>query len=264
MLRSCVDMLSLQHLIITKAMQLMLWYTSDEAQSSVSSANQQQSLLQEHCGFQYLKCWHVGVCRCWHVSVSRCQSPQDYFNEEDDDDARQVPPRPSSPELHSEGVGRPFIKLRPGSPPSQRPPPRAVGSGSKVSSLLYLFCPVYRLIRLWHVFVHILNNTQSKKQKDNSVPLGIHTRSICTEAAWGNIHKQKHMLVGCHLCAMSDDSCVLDSTQLSFGALLHPAQQLSVSRLCKRLQPAWASTSMQQFMVWCCYCHAQYVRRILQ
>lgn len=49
---------------------------------------------------------------------------QDYFNEEDDEDARRVPPRPSSPELHSEGVGRPFVKLRPGSPPSQRPPPR--------------------------------------------------------------------------------------------------------------------------------------------
>lgn len=47
---------------------------------------------------------------------------QDYFNEEEDEDARRVPPRPSSPELHSEGVGRPFIKLRPGSPPSQRPP----------------------------------------------------------------------------------------------------------------------------------------------
>ena len=49
---------------------------------------------------------------------------QDYFNEEDDEDARRVPPRPSSPELHSEGVGRPLVKLRPGSPPSQRPPPR--------------------------------------------------------------------------------------------------------------------------------------------
>ena len=49
---------------------------------------------------------------------------QDYFNEEDDEDARRVPPRPSSPELHSEGVGRPFVKLRPGSPPSQRLPPR--------------------------------------------------------------------------------------------------------------------------------------------
>ncbi|KAL3162589.1 hypothetical protein ABBQ38_008638 [Trebouxia sp. C0009 RCD-2024] len=59
---------------------------------------------------------------------------EDYFNEEDDDDARRGPPRPSSPELHSEGVGRPFIKLRPGSPPSQRPPPRASGNGPKGGS----------------------------------------------------------------------------------------------------------------------------------
>ena len=75
---------------------------------------------------------------------------QDYFNEEDDEDARRVPPRPSSPELHSEGVGRPFVKLRPGSPPSQRPPPR-------VSFLFY------------HVF--------SLHQSDKNVALGscIHT-----------------------------------------------------------------------------------------
>ena len=50
---------------------------------------------------------------------------QDYFNEEDDDDPRRASTsgkRPSSPELHSEGVGRPFVKMRSASPPTQRPP----------------------------------------------------------------------------------------------------------------------------------------------
>ncbi len=50
---------------------------------------------------------------------------QDYFNEEDDDDPRRASTsgkRPSSPELHSEGVGRPFVKMRSASPPAQRPP----------------------------------------------------------------------------------------------------------------------------------------------
>lgn len=52
---------------------------------------------------------------------------QDYFNEEDDDDPRRASSsgkRPSSPELHSDGVGRPFVKMRSGSPPAQRPHPK--------------------------------------------------------------------------------------------------------------------------------------------
>ena len=47
---------------------------------------------------------------------------QDYFNEEEDDDRKpSTSNRPSSPELHPEGVGRPFVKLsRSVSPPNQR------------------------------------------------------------------------------------------------------------------------------------------------
>ncbi|KAA6418854.1 MAG: hypothetical protein FRX49_11211 [Trebouxia sp. A1-2] len=60
---------------------------------------------------------------------------EDYFNEEDDDDPRGASTtgkRPSSPELHSDGVGRPFVKMRSASPPAQRLPSK--GTSQQVSN----------------------------------------------------------------------------------------------------------------------------------
>ena len=67
---------------------------------------------------------------------------QDYFNEEDDDDPRGASTtgkRPSSPELHSDGVGRPFVKMRSASPPAQRLPSK-VCDGIPTYALYSLKC----------------------------------------------------------------------------------------------------------------------------
>lgn len=78
----------------------------------------------------------VAVQQRWRKDARALErEEEDYFNEEDDDDPRRASTsgkRPSSPELHSDGVGRPFVKMRSASPPAQRP--HSNGASQQVSN----------------------------------------------------------------------------------------------------------------------------------
>lgn len=96
------------------------------------------------CGCNYIL---VSFGTFSHVLQQSSCYMQDYFNEEDDDDPRRgtsSAKRPSSPELHSEGVGRPFVKMRPASPPSQRPPSKVPGACSHLAQLTQYTMPWLR------------------------------------------------------------------------------------------------------------------------